>query len=130
MRRPPYAARVAEILRNPGTWPQYVGTSADGMAVTIWIACGPEAWRYAHDEYQSTGAHRLLLVAPPDSDPAALDWSMCAGHPPVLIWPCGATTDEQVSALAAALLRDGVERVLVLDDAGTRYQQGGAVDAA
>jgi len=49
---------------------------------------------------------------------------MLAGHPPVLVWPCGKVSQEQLDGLAVALIRDGVERLLVTLTKPIRYLSG------
>jgi hypothetical protein len=41
-------------------------------------------------------------------------WQVLAGHPPVLAWLCGEVSQEELDCLTAALIRDGVERILVM----------------
>ncbi|WP_018882347.1 MULTISPECIES: hypothetical protein [unclassified Thioalkalivibrio] len=97
---PPYARRHAEALRHPPH--------------TVWIAAGPNAWKWARQR-----PSHVVLVAPPEEDPAALDWRMCRGHDPVLVILTGPTEGAKVRELIGALLRDGVERVL--DESGTLF---------
>lgn len=110
-RRPPYGARLAEVLARPETWPEWSGTSPDRAHLTLWVLAGTDAWQFA-GVWLATRA--LYVVAPPGEDPAGYDWRVVAGHPPVLVHPCGDLTQAEVAALVGALVRDGAERVLVL----------------
>lgn len=110
-RRPPYGARLAAVLARPETWPEWSGTSSDRAHLTLWVLAGPDAWRIA-GVWLATRA--LYVVAPPGEDPAGYDWRVVAGHPPVLVHPCGDLTQAEFAALVGALVRDGAERVLVL----------------
>jgi hypothetical protein len=105
---PPYGRTLADRLSKPITWRQYAGTSPDGSAVTVWVGIGPNAWYWARERVDSF----LLTILPPDTDPSALDWRVCAGHDPVVVQRCGDVQEGEVHALADALLRDGVQRVL------------------
>ncbi len=109
-RLPPYGARLREILAAPSTWPRFSGTSPDGRHLTLWVIYGADAWstarRWAAED------RRLFVVLPPDEAPSLFDWSILAGHSPVLLHRCGIASREALMALAAAMLRDGVERVL------------------
>ena len=118
---PPYGRTLADRLSKPATWPQYAGTSPDGAAVTVWVALGPGAWDWAQD-----GADAFLLtILPPGADPASYDWRCLAGHDPVILQRCGPVQESDIHALADALLRDGVQRVL--DGAmGIRYRREAA----
>lgn len=120
-RRPPYAARLAAALADPGSWPDRPGTSADGTALTIWVLCGPDAWDVAR-AYVDAGA--LFALSPPGEDPATFDWTDLAGHPPILIR--GQLSAAELGRLAAAILRDGGGRILSAD--GRRFSAGRAGD--
>lgn len=110
-RRPPYAARLAAILARPETWPEWSGTSPDRAHLTLWVLAGPDAWEVAGIWL---GTRALYVIAPPGEEPARFDWRVLAGHPPVLVHPCGALAQAEVADLVGALLRDGAGRVLVL----------------
>ncbi len=74
---------------------------------TLFVHVGFDAWRWKDDP-------RAFVLSPADQDPAAHDWSVCAqATPPVLMVDRGAT-DEQLERVAMACLRDGAQRVLVL----------------
>jgi len=119
-RLPPYGARVAEILADPSSWRGRPGTSADGQHLTLWVLAGPDAW----DAARLWDASRALFVlSPPGEAPASFDWRVLAGHPPVLIWPCGDLAQAELAALVGALVRDGCGRVLVLWPSGPRLFQ-------
>jgi hypothetical protein len=93
-RLPPYLKRHADRLRTD-------------PSASVWVAIGAGAWQWARER------ERLVaIVCPPGEDPAALDWSPCRGHDPVLLMPAGAVEGDQIKALIGALFRDGVERVL------------------
>lgn len=103
IRLPPYAKRHIDRLRMD-------------LAATVWIAIGPNSWRYAQDR---AGTRHIVIVCPPGDDPVAYDWTICAGHDPVLLVRAGPTDGDQVRAIIEALIRDGTDRVL--DDAGALY---------
>lgn len=122
--RPPYSRVVADRLADRQHLDRWAGTSPDGQHATIWVAVGPEAWTWARDAIE----RRLVLVCPPDSDPAGFDWRVCAGNDPVLLTVCGEMVAEALHPVADALLRDGVKAAVVISDdkrlAGLRYQKG------
>ena len=93
-RLPPYLKRHADRLRTDRN-------------ASVWVAIGAGAWQWARDR-----GHLVAIVCPFGEDPAGFDWSLCAGHNPVLLMPVGAVGGDQVKALIGALFRDGVERVL------------------
>ncbi len=107
-RRPPYASVLAERLADAGGYQRWAGTSADGQHVTIWVAIGHGAWTWARERLD----RMLCTLCPPADDPSGYDWRCLAGHAPVCVIRCGDVSDDRVHALAAALLRDGVARVL------------------
>ena len=73
----------------------------------LFIHAGREAWDWKDDP-------RAFVLSPHDHDPAAHDWSVCArATPPVLLIDRGAT-DDHLERVAMACLRDGAERVMVL----------------
>ncbi len=120
-RLPPYGRRLAAVLARPDTWPWYVGTSPDGRHVTILTLCGPGCWDRAHT-WETGAEHRLFVVAPSGEAPDRYDWRILRGHDPILIDPCGDVSGPEIQALAAALIRDGVERALFCGPRGaTRY---------
>lgn len=117
-RHPPYGRLLTERLRDPQGWHRWWGTAPDGRHVSIWVLVGPSAWETARAWIDT----RLLAVAPPTENPGLFDWHMLAGHPPVVVWSCGIVSQDELDCLAAALIRDGVERLVVLRlDASTRY---------
>jgi hypothetical protein len=118
---PPYGKQVADRLADRTVWPRMAGTSPDGEHLTIWICVGPGAW----DTARAWIDNRLVLVCPQSESPANFDWRLCGGHDPLMIARCGTTTDAEVAALAEALIRDGVQRVLDVD-VGRRWLAGGA----
>lgn len=108
-RQPPYAARLRAMLADRSRWSSYVGTSPNGRHLTLWLLAGIEAWKQAK-AWQH--APRLFLLAPIDNDPLTFDWSLLAGHDPVLLMPCGDLFHSTEIALVYAVMRDGTERVL------------------
>lgn len=101
-RLPPYLKRHADRLRND-------------PSVSVWIAIGVGAWSWVRERQRT----HIATLCPPSDDPATFDWSLCAGHDPVLLQLAGATEGEQVRALIEALMRGGVNRVLA--STGLRY---------
>jgi hypothetical protein len=62
------------------------------------------------------------MVAPPHQNSSGYDRQVLTGHPPVLVWLCGEVSQEELGNLTAALICDGVERLLVmLPDKPVRY---------
>jgi hypothetical protein len=120
--RPPYAKRLRHTLDRPETWTAHPGTSADGRHLTLWVLAGFGAWDTAR-EWAETAT--LFVLAPWELDPATLDWRDLAGHPPILLHPCGDLPHQNLAALVAALIRDGCERVLVLFTQGPRLFRAG-----
>lgn len=57
-----------------------------------------------------------MLVVPPGVSPAIFDWTACAGHDPILVLRCGEVRQGEIKSLICALMRDGIHRVLDLDD--------------
>lgn len=117
---PPYAKQLRTRLQNPELWQKCVGTSADGRHVTLFLICGPDAWNVARNWI----SRRLLVVLPPDARPERFDWSVLSGHPPVLIHRAGHVHPDIIERIAAAALRDGVERLFLLGSDGIRYMTG------
>lgn len=116
-RLPPYGKLLAKQLSDPPNWKQYWGTSADGNSVSLFVVIGPEAWEIAKFWKEK----RLFLIAPPGEDHASLNWSHLAGHDPVLIYQAGSVSSAELDNLAAAVLRDGACRILVLEHDGLLY---------
>ncbi|RME85093.1 MAG: hypothetical protein D6775_03770 [Caldilineae bacterium] len=83
--------------------------------MTVWVTCGPDAW-YQARRWAAETPPRLFLVCPPGEDPARFDWRILADHSPVLISAAGPVSRTDIEFLAAAILRDGCERVLALVD--------------
>ncbi len=109
-RYPPYGRLLAKRMARPDTWRRNWVTSPDGKRVSLFVLAGVDAWRLGHEWIE----HRLLAVSAPDSDPTIYDWSILAGHPPILVWPCGRCGSAHLECLICALIRDGCERVLAL----------------
>jgi hypothetical protein len=118
---PPHGKTVAARLADRTVWPRMAGTSPDGEHLTIWVACGSDAWNYARQRIDN----HMIVVTPSGEDPHGFDWRPFTGHAPVLIARCGAATDAEVDALARALIRDGAQRVLDVD-VGRRWLARGA----
>ena len=125
-RLPPYAHDILTARRSSdlrGRW----GASPDGRSAPVTLCVGTHAWVTAR---QWTG-HRLITLLPPGEDPAGFDWRCLSSADPVLLWRCGAVTDD-VQALMRAIMRDGADRVLDLLT-GVRYRArrgGGSRHAA
>ena len=97
--------------------PPYLRGSANRLADgwqqdrTLWVVFGPEAWREAKWRW----AVQLVAIVPPCADPASYDWRLAARFPaPVMLVWTGepGAGDLQADALANAMIRDGVLRVL------------------
>ena len=74
---------------------------------TLFIHAGLDAWDWMYDT-------RAAILSPVGQDVEACDWSVCAlATPPVLLIDRGAT-DEHLERVALACLRDGAQRVMVL----------------
>lgn len=116
-RLPPYTTQLRKRLGNRDTWHSWFGTSSDGENVTLFLICGSDAWSWASKWINS----RLFVVLPPEDAPEAYDWSILSGHPPVLIYRAGHVHPEIVDRLAAAAIRCGVERLLLMGTGGVRY---------
>jgi len=113
---PPYGRVVIDVLSTPERWPRFAGTSADGQHVTLWIATGLGAWEWA----KARLGRFIVLVAP--DDPEDYRWSFITGHDPVLVIQCGYTEGRFLQSLVVALMKDGIRRVLVMNEHGlTRY---------
>ena len=97
---PPYSNQARQRL-DPSQAKRTPGFS------TLFIHAGLDAWDWKDDP-------RAFVLSPADQDPAAFDWSVCAlATPPVLLIDRGAT-DEHLERVALACLRDGAQRVRVL----------------
>jgi hypothetical protein len=107
---PPYGQVLTARLRWPEIGHGYWGTSPDGRHVSLWVLCGSSVWETARVWIDTT----LLAVAPPYENSSLYDWQVLAGHPSVLAWLCGEVSQEELDCLTAALIRDGVERILVM----------------
>ncbi|MEW5838358.1 MAG: hypothetical protein AB1717_05960 [Pseudomonadota bacterium] len=97
---PPYSNQARQRLH-----PSQAGRTPAHQ--TLFIHAGRNAWDYKSDPC-------AFVLSPCDQDPAAHDWSVCKlATPPVLIVDRGAT-DDHLERVALACLRDGAQRVLVL----------------
>lgn len=119
---PPYGRELRAWLAadpKPKRW------GCNGAAASITITIGSGAWSWARDWHDQ----RLVLVVPPGESAANFDWRDCAGHDPILVAECGDVQDGELDRLVRALMRDGVERVLMLATMD-RYSAEGMKDAA
>lgn len=108
--QPPYSGIMRTALAHPETLRQFAGTSAYGSAFSVYLVVGSEAWRKAKS---MVGSHFFVMLPPdaPDDDPKQYDWSLLAGHDPIIAIVAGdPLSNEQYKDLAAALMRDGVTR--------------------
>lgn len=126
-RLPPYAHALRVALSQPAGWCQFMGTSADGTKPTLWVLAGSGAWDMAR-EWKAL--RRLFLVLPPGEAPAGFNWSVLAGHDPVILKVAGDLAATEVQALVLALMRDGVQRVLLADEGGLALYKVEASHAA
>ena len=97
---PPYSnlARQRLHLSQAGRTPAFN---------TLFVHVGHEAWDWKHDR-------RAFILSPNFQDVEACDWSVCArATPPVLLIDRGAT-DEHLERVAMSCLRDGAQKVMVL----------------
>ena len=109
-RQPPYAKILRARLADSTSWWKWSGTSAVGT-VTIWVACGPDCWNWARKRIGTF----LVTLCPPNEPPERFDWSLLAGHDPILVERCGKVSDDFAHRLCAALINDGVTRILDLE---------------
>jgi hypothetical protein len=116
MKKPPFAHKVAAAL-SAGELAKLAFSSPNGRHISPVVACGSTAWSIGH----ALDAKRCLyLVCPPTDRPDIFDWRVMAGHDPILLF----SEDGEHDALAAALIRDGVKRV-VCCRTGRRWVAGG-----
>jgi len=104
-RLPPFGRLVKSALQNPEELQRYSGCNR--TFGTVWIATGPAAW-----DWQEAHPKHLTLVLPVDESPAAYRFDFLRGHEPILIIGDACKGPVQRRAIAAALFRDGVQRVL------------------
>ena len=126
-RLPPYAHALRVALSQPAGWLRVMGTSADGQHPTLWVLAGAGAWDLAR-EWKDL--RRLFLVLPPGENPAGFNWSVLAGHDPVILKVAGDLAGAEVQALVLALMRDGVQRVLLAGEGGLALYKVEASHAA
>lgn len=99
--KPPPYAHTARTRLSPRLQGRIPGFG------TLFIHAGLDAWGWKDD-------NRAFVLAPEDTDPALLDWSVCQlAAPPVLVINRHAS-DAHLADVARACLRDGARRVLVL----------------
>jgi len=108
----PYSKRLSELLSDPTI--KTAGSSATGVR-SVYMIAGSQAWRKAHEIENS---HAFLLL-PPTEDPSQYDWSLLAGHDPIIVLVEGDASPDEFLALATALDRDGVNRILYPKGDGT-----------
>lgn len=97
-RKPPYSARWDQIRAGLGSLDR----------TTAWLAAGRDAW----DQAQCwADTRRLFLVVPPYEDPAEFDWRQLRAVPPPALLLGRDLTIAQLDRIAAAVLRDGCERI-------------------
>jgi len=97
---PPYLRRSADRLESGWTQDR-----------TLWLCFGPASW----DEAKWREPAQLAACLPPGDDPAGYDWTLATQFPmpTVLVWTGEpGTGDALADAVARALIRDGVRRVL------------------
>lgn len=126
-RLPPFAHQLRVALSQPAGWLGFMGTSADGTKPTLWVLAGSGAWDLSR-EWRDL--RRLFVVLPPGDDPAGFNWSVLAGHDPVVLKVVGDLAGAEVQALVLALMRDGVQRVLFAGAGGLALYRTGASHAA
>lgn len=109
---PPYAARLRERTATAELRANAWGTSANGLNVCVWVLAGTKAWEWARDW---SNTPRLFLLVPTDREPEEFDWRCVSERADtVLLSQCGELSPEDEHRIAAALIRDGVRRVLAL----------------
>ena len=108
-RLPPFSKRLLSI-NNP-SW----GSSADGKCHAYWLLCGSNAWNIAREWKNS---NRRFVLLPPGEPPSDFNWKTLRGHPPLLLSISGNLSRPEMKQLIAALLSDGIERVLCLNENG------------
>lgn len=106
---PPYSTPLRDALGIPGDWHRYAGTSADGSSVSIFIIVGPQSWMKA----KAIARSHLFLLMPPGKSPFNYNWEILQGHDPIIAIIAGESPGNNFfTALATALVRDGVQRFL------------------
>lgn len=121
-RQPPFGRELSTRLADRSSWPRWMGTSADGRHLSIWVAIGPDAWAWAREHIE----RRLLLIVPPSEDPSAFDWRALAGHDPIILFSAGDTTGDEVRAAVLAMMSCGVNKIIHGGSNGiTRYRREG-----
>lgn len=108
---PPYSRRILAAHASQNPW-EYSGTSLDGSCLLIWLLIGADAWPQAK-RWNEQG--RLCTLLPPDNeDPADINWTPLSGADPVIMHRCGSCllTGDQIHRLLAAVMRDGVQRII------------------
>ena len=110
MKSPPYGRELKTRLSQPHTWPQMIGTSANGKVPQVWIAFGSESWDWAKPRLKNY----LLMILPPDDEPETYNWQLTAKHF-VLAANTGAPY-EITKRLAVAVISSGAEKIMVLPE--------------
>lgn len=117
---PPFGRELRAWLRadpKPKRW------GCNGANATVAVAIGSGAWSWAR-EWHKAAIPRLVLVVPPGECPALFDWRDCAGSDPILVAQCGEVQDGEIDRLVRALMRDGVNRVLELENMDEYFAEG------
>jgi hypothetical protein len=96
---------VAAILRDPGRLAEYSGCTPH--RATIWLLTGLDAWDVA-----AARPRHLSVVLPESDDPAAFDWRFLRGNDPIMLAGRAVNDTDRRRQIAAALMRDGVQKVL------------------
>ncbi len=121
---PPFGRILQQRIADRSNWHRWWGCTATGLSV--FVVTGVGAWNWARWRLPT----RLVLVAPPGTDPEAYDWRLLAGHDPILLMAAGQTDGEHVRRLVIALMGAGISRVLDLRGGGTLYRRASSQEAA
>jgi len=116
-RLPSYGRALQERLNDRANWRRWSGTSADGKHPTLWCVTGSGAWEWARFHCDT----RLFVLLPADADPEIYNWKLLIGHKPIILLTLGDFDQAVVDRLAAALFRDGVERISHFGSGGISY---------
>lgn len=77
--------------------------------IGVQVAIGPDAWAFARARQQ------LMMVLPAGESPDSFKWPSDGG--PALIYERGQFDDDQLKAMAAALLKAGAPSVVAIREA-------------
>ncbi len=122
-KKPPYHKRLQVLLSDPSI--KTAGSSAS-CSRSIYVITGNHSW---HKAREIENSHSFLLL-PPSDDPFQYDWSILAGHDPIIVIVEGEASTDQLFALASALDRYGVNRILYPkgDGSAIRYISQRVID--